>query len=43
MPCLLTNSWKPGISVSEATPCPTVGCAVTAGIRGGTSALPHFS
>lgn len=34
MPCLLTESQKPGLSVSEAHPVPAVGCVVTAGVSG---------
>lgn len=42
MPCLLTNSWKPGVTVSEAASCYPIGCAVTDGIRGYSLALLHF-
>lgn len=36
MPCLLTDSWKPGVSVFEAASCHHNGCAAAAGMRGGT-------
>lgn len=43
MPCLLTNSWKPGVSVSEVHPVPTtVECAIAAGIKRGNLSPSTF-